>query len=80
VIATIRTQLALSGGCPLFCIGIANSEQAPSGNIDEIVVTEQKQAERLRNVPIAIAAPSSTGLAERGVRQAGDIAAAKEPE
>jgi hypothetical protein len=37
------------------------------------------QAERLLDVPIAITASSSTDLAERDVRQAGDIAAAKEP-
>jgi iron complex outermembrane recepter protein len=60
-------------------MGIANSEQAPSGNIDEIAVTEQKQAERLLDVPIANTAPSSSDLAERGVRQTGDIAAVTQP-
>lgn len=43
--------------------------------LEEIVVTAQRQSERLQDVPIAISALSGAELAERGVRQAGDIAA-----
>src|ERR1700694_2597883 len=39
----------------------------------EITVTAQRQSERLQDVPIAISALSASELAERGVRQAGDI-------
>ena len=41
--------------------------------LDEIVVTAQRQSERLQDVPIAITALSGSDLADRGVRQAGDI-------
>ena len=45
------------------------------GTLDEIVVTAQRRAERLQDVPLAITAISGAELAERGVRQAGDITA-----
>jgi iron complex outermembrane receptor protein len=43
--------------------------------LEEIVVTAQRRTERLQDVPVAITALSSADLAERGVRQAGDITA-----
>ncbi|MDP9064519.1 MAG: TonB-dependent receptor [Pseudomonadota bacterium] len=43
--------------------------------LDEIVVTAQKKTERLQDVPIAITALSAAELADRGVRQAGDVTA-----
>src|SRR6202162_480674 len=43
--------------------------------LEEIVVTAQRQSERLQDVPIAISELSGAELAERGVRQASDIAA-----
>ena len=42
----------------------------------EIVVTAQRKSERLQDVPIAVTAVSAADLSARGVRQAGDIAAA----
>src|SRR3984885_4100888 len=45
------------------------------GTLDEIVVTAQRRVERLQDVPLAITAISAADLAERGVRQAGDITA-----
>src|ERR1700686_5662327 len=51
--------------------GSASADEA----LEEIVVTAQGQSERLQDVPIAITALSGAELAERGVRQAGDIAA-----
>ena len=41
--------------------------------LNEIVVTAQRQAERIQDVPIAITAISAADLIDRGVRQAGDI-------
>jgi iron complex outermembrane recepter protein len=41
--------------------------------LTEITVTAQRQTERLNDVPIAITAISATDLADRGVRQAGDV-------
>src|ERR1700681_294036 len=43
--------------------------------LEEVVVTAQRQSERLQDVPIAITALSGAELAARGVRQAGDISA-----
>src|ERR1700737_2338623 len=41
--------------------------------LNEIVVTAQRQTERIQDVPIAITAISAADLVDRGVRQAGDI-------
>src|ERR1700682_5242416 len=41
--------------------------------LEEIVVTAQRQSERIQDVPIAITALSASDLVDRGVRQAGDI-------
>src|SRR5258706_570554 len=43
--------------------------------LEEIVVTAQRRVERLQDVPLAIPALSADDLADRGVRQAADIAA-----
>ncbi len=43
--------------------------------LEEIVVTAQRRVERLQDVPLAITALSADDLADRGVRQAADIAA-----
>jgi iron complex outermembrane receptor protein len=43
--------------------------------LEEIVVTAQRRVERLQDVPLAITALSASDLADRGVRQAGDITA-----
>jgi iron complex outermembrane receptor protein len=43
--------------------------------LTEIVVTAQRRTERLQDVPLAITALSGADLADRGVRQAADIAA-----
>jgi iron complex outermembrane receptor protein len=42
----------------------------------EITVTAQRVSERLQDVPVAVTAISANDLAERGVRQAGDITSA----
>src|SRR3984893_7905465 len=41
--------------------------------LNEIVVTAQRQTERIQDVPIAITAISASDLTDRGVRQASDI-------
>jgi iron complex outermembrane recepter protein len=43
--------------------------------LDEIVVTAERRSERLQDVPVAVTALSASDLTDRGVRQAGDIAA-----
>src|ERR1700674_1025027 len=43
--------------------------------LEEITVTAQRVSERLQDVPVAVTAILADDLAERGVRQAGDITA-----
>ncbi|HEV7431993.1 MAG TPA: TonB-dependent receptor plug domain-containing protein, partial [Steroidobacteraceae bacterium] len=43
--------------------------------LEEIVVTAQRRAERLQDIPVAVTALSASDLTDLGVRQAGDIAA-----
>jgi iron complex outermembrane receptor protein len=63
------TRLSLVGFALLPLTALAE------GALDEIVVTAQRRVERLEDVPLAITALSGAELAERGVRQAGDITA-----
>src|SRR6195256_6679185 len=53
----------------------AASPQSVSADeaLAEITVTAQRVTERLQDVPVAVTAISANELAERGVRQAGDI-------
>ncbi len=75
---------ATAAGPALACCLVASAVAAalsPSGAraeqaaLEEIVVTAQRRSERLQDVPIAITAISAAELSDRGVRQAGDIAA-----
>src|ERR1700751_1692419 len=59
------TVAAVLGQVPV--IALADDE------LNEIVVTAQRQTERIQDVPIAITAISGADLLARGVRQAGDI-------
>jgi outer membrane receptor protein involved in Fe transport len=47
---------------------------ADSSELDEVVVTAQRQSERSQDVPIALTAISADELRDRGMRQAADIA------
>ena len=62
----------------LIAVGLAtmspDAAHAEQG-LEEVVVTAQRQSERIQDVPIAITALSASDLADRGVRQAGDITA-----
>jgi iron complex outermembrane receptor protein len=46
---------------------------AADDELNEVVVTAQRQSERIQDVPIAITAITASDLTDRGVRQAGDI-------
>ncbi|KXU33793.1 hypothetical protein A0J57_03905 [Sphingobium sp. 22B] len=50
---------AQSGGTP--------ADQASAGQLEDIVVTAQRRAERLQDVPIAVSAVTSDALARQGV-------------
>ena len=54
--------------------GVASSDEAPSGQLAEIVVTAQKRRENLQNVPIAVTAVSATDLEASGVSATTDLA------
>src|ERR1700694_2763795 len=46
---------------------------ADSAELNEVVVTAQRQSERSKDVPIALTAVSADELRDRGIRQAADI-------
>ncbi|HXO15144.1 MAG TPA: Plug domain-containing protein, partial [Steroidobacteraceae bacterium] len=61
----------LAGGATL---GAAAPQSVSADEaLAEITVTAQRVTERLQDVPVAVTAISASELAERGVRQAGDI-------
>ena len=61
----------LAGGAAL---GAASPQSVSADEaLAEITVTAQRVTERLQDVPVAVTAISANELAERGVRQAGDI-------
>src|SRR6202049_2678870 len=70
----LRRLTALAPIALIVCTLSPASASAEEG-LEEIVVTAQRQSERLQDVPIAITALSGAELADRGVRQAGDITA-----
>lgn len=53
----------------------AAEADASAGELQEVVVTAQRRAERLQDVPIAMNALTAQDLADWGVRQASDITA-----
>lgn len=53
----------------------AATDDSASAELQEIVVTAERKTEKLQDVPIAVTAVSAAELADRGVRQAGDITA-----
>lgn len=57
---------------PLVALAEATSSNT---SLEEVIVTAQRRTERVQDVPIAIRAVSSSELENRGVRQAGDLAA-----
>jgi len=63
----LRVVIAAVALVPLAEPAVADDE------LTEITVTAQRQTERLNDVPIAITAISGADLANRGVRQAGDV-------
>jgi len=51
----------------------ASDDDARGGQVEEIVVTARKIAERLQDVPLAISAMSSKDLERQGVREPSDL-------
>ncbi len=61
----------LSGTLPL----PVTADEVNAAGLAEVVVTAERKSEKLQDVPVAVTALSAEQLAERGVRQAGDITA-----
>jgi len=69
---------AIAGGAPAYAQSAtpdadAADEQQPSGGVGQIVVTAQKRAENVQDVPIAITAISSESLELRGIQDVAQI-------
>lgn len=63
---------SVSSAAVLLSAGVAFADQAPAaaaatGQVEEVVVTAQKRAENVQNVPIAVSAFSASILRERAV-------------
>ncbi len=71
-------SVALRAACAASLIAcvVAPAVQAQQASLEEIIVTAQRRSERAQDVPVAISALTAADLESRGVRQAGDIAAA----
>ena len=71
-----RTARAIAAlATAVAAVTLPGHASAETASLEEIVVTAQRRTERLQDVPIAITAISASELNDRGVRQAGDIAA-----
>lgn len=66
---------ALFAGVALPAIAWAQGQARPSENaLEEVVVTAEKRAEGLQNIPIAITALSAATLEKAGIKEVGDLA------
>lgn len=74
------TTLALTGSCALltvYCMPQASAqeaEQSAASGLEEVIVTSQKRAESVQDVPIAITAISSVQLEQKGITSFMDVA------
>ncbi len=62
-----------AGSATLICPSHSASAQEPGGGLEEIVVTAQKRAENLQDVPAAISAISAAALQSRGITETTDL-------
>jgi iron complex outermembrane receptor protein len=73
----VAVLISLLGiGAPVHAAAAAAAaEEAPTTELEAVVVTAERKTEKLQDVPIAITAVSERDLSDHGVRQASDIAA-----
>src|SRR5687768_3788586 len=73
---------ALFGGCLLAAQAHSQEQQSASANpsesrgnttLEEVVVTAEKRAEGLQNIPIAITAVTGATLEKAGAKEVGDL-------
>lgn len=72
---SVTILLASTAMSPAYAQEQAPQEEKSAGGIQEIVVTAQKRAENVQDVPIAVSAFSSTALQERAVGNVAQLSA-----
>ncbi len=75
-LALIIGVTCVVGATPSFGQSTGSDESAANATVEEIVVTAQKRAERLQDVPIAIGAISASQAAAKGINDISSIQAA----
>ncbi len=70
----LRNMLLASASAGLALLPQTLFAQSNQSTIQDIIVTAQKRAENLQDVPIAISAVPATALAESGIRSTQDLA------
>ncbi len=69
-----RNVLLMAGASSLAISAQAHAqESAPTGGIQEIVVTAQKRSEAINDVPLSITAASGEKLRDQGITNVGDL-------
>lgn len=73
------TTLSLTGSCALLVAycgpqALAQESTPPQAGLEEVIVTSQKRAESVQDVPIAITAISSVELEQKGISSFMDVA------
>ena len=71
--ATIRTALISAVSVHGLLGFAAHAQTAEAGDIQDIVVTAQRQAQSLQDVPIAVSAFSSEALTEKQINNANQL-------
>lgn len=75
-IAAAVSLMALAVSTPVIAQGAQEAGNEAPGSSDDIIVTANRKAERLQDVGISITAVTGEQMLERGINNAGDLAAA----
>ncbi len=68
-----KTLLRLFSGALLFCVSSSLLAQDSSQRIEEVIVTAQRTAESIQDVPIAVTALTGEMLEDQGVITPSDL-------
>jgi len=60
-------------GAGMLTVAVAHAQPADTGVIEEVVVTSQKRAENVQNVPIAVTAFTAAALEAKGIREVAQL-------
>jgi iron complex outermembrane recepter protein len=70
---SMRREAVAAMSLTLLCSGAA-AQSDLTGTLEEVIVTAQKRAESLQDVPLAVSAVSGDKLLEAGINKIGDLA------